>query len=271
MNACIRMLNNGTTITLEHDRVFFYQVWSGILVESMQIKEMKFLDQELSSLLELASVNAKNELMERRKAAARIYGALATIFDAARIQESVLPDMLHLFNDEDVVVLGTCIESMTKITTALPEDVVDKHIWPRLMALTESEDVRIRCTALRSIAAILADFRENCSSQNKSSSSVTKTTTSSPIRSSIRNSTAALLKREVQIIKHDARLDLCLVSDEKYMVLMVQSEVFGELFFDTVDVLDKVSLKDVYKVCISIRIPPRADIFVLLPHLSEQK
>mmetsp|Transcript_12255 Transcript_12255/g.37381 ORF Transcript_12255/g.37381 Transcript_12255/m.37381 type:complete len:820 (+) Transcript_12255:360-2819(+) len=230
MKSCTSMLEKGTKLEGE-DRTFYYQVWSGILVESMQTKGLQLKTVELQSLLQLAASNAQSPTMEGRKAAARIYGALATLFSTERIENDVLPSMLKLFDDKNVVVLGTTVESMVKIANHLSAEKVDKDIWPRLMNLTDSEDVRIRCTALRTVTAILAHYRE----------------TKQPLRVSFRDKTADLLRREVRLLKQDAKEDLRTVSDEKYMVLEVQAEVFGELLYNVAKILDQSSVKEVYK------------------------
>lgn len=246
MNTCLNILQSGTELTGD-DRIFYYQIWSGILVESMQTKGLQVVDSELVALLNIASINAKSRLMECRKAATRIYGAVTAFLDTNRINHSVLPDMLNLFDDGDIVVLGASIEAMIAIANALSPEAVDKNIWPRLMNLTDSEDVRIRCASLRTIAAILTNIRECAPTQ--------------PLRASFRNTTAALLKREIRTMKLNVLDDLRIISDEKYMVLETQADVFGELLYNTCDVLDQAQLKDAYKVRPIRRSPPHMNLF----------
>mmetsp|Transcript_34249 Transcript_34249/g.134179 ORF Transcript_34249/g.134179 Transcript_34249/m.134179 type:complete len:667 (-) Transcript_34249:3470-5470(-) len=238
MNCSIRMLKEDTELR-NQDRVFFFQVWSGLLVESMQVTNIPVFKEDLDGLLQLGKRFSEDQRMENRKAAGRIYGAACTASDRKLAESDILQRILRLSYDNDVIVLGTAIEAMVMLAESIGLNTIQGVLWPRILKTVNSDDVRVRCTALRTVATILQNIRE-------------RNLASDADNLFFRKSVASLLVAEAEMIVRDAKADLRNVTDETYMTLEVQSEIFGELLYTAMDVLDTQSTVVVYHAYISL-------------------
>lgn len=236
VKSCVHLLETDCALKGD-DRIFFYEVWSGILVEAMKVKAIVLEQALVKRLLQLADQNSASPAKESRRAAARIYGALAMVCAPGFVESSVLPGIVKMFGDPDITVQGTAIESTIRLANKLPSAVVERSVWPKMMKFVNSEDVRIKCTALRAIAAIL----EGCRRKGPNSA----------VPAALRDGTLIILRTEARRVKVEAKEDLRIVSDEMYMALEVLTEVFGELLYAVRDALDSFLLKEAFKVSLA--------------------
>ncbi|KAJ8903369.1 hypothetical protein NDN08_004477 [Rhodosorus marinus] len=238
MNCSIRMLNEDTKLR-NQDRVFYFQVWSGLLVESMHVTNIPVFKEDIDRLLQLGNRFSEDRRMENRKAAGRIYGAACTACDRKLAESEILQRVLKLSYDKDVIVLGTAIEAMVMLAESIGLNTIQGVLWPRILKTINAGDVRVRCTALRTVATILQNIRDRNLASDADSLF-------------FRKSVASLLVAEADMIVRDAKEDLRNVPDEIYMTLEVQSEILGELLYTAVDALDPQSTVDVYHAYISL-------------------
>uniref|UniRef100_A0A7S0G229 Uncharacterized protein n=1 Tax=Rhodosorus marinus TaxID=101924 RepID=A0A7S0G229_9RHOD len=205
----------------------------------MQVTNIPVSKEDINRLLQLGHRFSEDRRMENRKAAGRIYGAACTACDRSLTESEIVQRVLKLSYDEDVIVLGTAIEAMVMLAESIGLNTTQGVLWPRILKTTNSGDVRVRCTALRTVASILRNVRD-------------RNVASDAVKLFFRKSVASLLVAEANVIVRDAKEDLRNVPDEIYMTLEVQSEILGELLYTAMDALDPQSTVEVYHAYVSL-------------------
>lgn len=205
-----------------------YNLWGGLLVDCLP--NMEWSAQEIKDVLTLVDIHSK-ESYTSRKVAARVIGALALCLDKAKVEKIILPRALQLFDDTDVEVRGTVVESLANIGAALHIRITETVVWPKIEKLLEPpEEARIRATAMRTMAHILEAHR------------------SSPGQSRLfRELLPPVFNRLAIFAKKFSAEDQRLVQDDTYLLLEVVSEVFGQFVYSLSLVTKKTFRKEAYK------------------------
>lgn len=132
-----------------------------------------------------------------------------------RVSKYLLPGALRLLQDEDVTVRGTAAEAAASVGGALSEDELSEKVWPLLTGFLEERDVRIRATALRTIAQVVASQRKKEGGD----------------KALFKVSLPNVLMQEIKFAQEASDKDQRLVNEEEYTLLDVCSDVFGELLY----------------------------------------
>lgn len=206
-----------------------YDLCGVILVDVLP--NMPWTSVEVSDVFALVDVHAKQPLFCSRKFAGRILGALSNCFDASRVERTVLPRALRLFDDTDLQVRGVVVESMAAIGAALPIRVTETEIWPRVERLLDpTENARIHATALQTLAHILQKQREKGATGRL-----------------FKDLLPPVFNKISSFAKCHAAEDQRDVDDDTYMLLEVVSEVFGQFVFSLSQFARRSYMKDAYK------------------------
>lgn len=206
-----------------------YNLWGSILVDVLP--NMKWTDQEISDVIAIIDIHADEALFTSRKVAARVLGALAQCLDRSKVEQKILPRAVDLFQDKDVEVRGTIVESLAFIGAALPVRITEIEVWPRVERLLEPpEDARIRATAMRTMAHILQAQRE----KNK-------------VCRLFRDLLPPVFARLSAFARRFSAEDQRLVDDDTYLLLEVVSEVFGQFLYTLSLCARKSFRKEAYK------------------------
>lgn len=211
----------------EYDEL--YNLWGGILVDCLP--NLRWTPQEVKDVVALVDIHAKEPLYTSRKVAARVMGALAQCLDTARVEKIVLPRAVQLFDDGDIEVRGTVVESFASVGAALPIRVTENEVWPLIERLLEPpEESRIRATAMRTMAHILESHREK----------------SGPSRL-FRDLLPPVFARLSVFARKYSAEDQRLVDDDTYLLLEVASEVYGQFAYSMASFTRKPFRKEAYK------------------------
>lgn len=206
-----------------------YNLWGGILVDCLP--NMKWTSQEMKDVIALVDIHAKEPLYTSRKVAGRVLGALAQCLDRNKVEKMILPRAVQLFEDGDIEVRGTVVESLASVGAALPIRYTEMEIWPRIERLLEPpEESRLRATAMRTMAHILESHREK--------GGATKL---------FRDLLPPVFARLSIFARKYSAEDQRLVNDDTYLLLEVASEVFGQFAFSLAAFTRKSFRKEAYK------------------------
>lgn len=206
-----------------------YNLWGGLLVDCLP--NMKWSQKEIEDVITLVDIHSKEQLFTSRKVAARVIGALAQCLDKGTVEKAILPRAIKLFNDPNVEVRGTVVESLATIGAALPIRVTETEVWSRVDKLLEaSEEARIRATAMRTMSHILEAHRSS----------------PSPNRL-FRELLPPVFSRLADHARKFSSEDQRLVHDDMYLLLEVMSEVFGQFAYSLALFSKKSFRKEAYK------------------------
>lgn len=206
-----------------------YHLWGGILVDCLP--NMKWTNQEIKDVFALVDVHAKEPLYTSRRVAGRVLGALAQCFDRSKVEKMVLPRAVQLFEDGDIEVRGTVVESLASVGAALPIRFTETEIWPRIERLLEPpEESRLRATAMRTMAHILESHREKGGPSKL-----------------FRDLLPPVFARLSVFARKYSAEDQRLVNDDTYLLLEVASEVFGQFAYSLASFTRKSFRKEAYK------------------------
>lgn len=206
-----------------------YNLWGGILVDCLP--NMSWSPQEVKDVVALVDIHAKEGLYTSRKVAARVIGALAQCLEKSKVEKIVLPRAVDLFDDPDIEVRGTVVESLASVGAALPIRVTETEVWPLIERLLEPpEESRLRATAMRTMAHILESHREK----------------SGPSRL-FRDLLPPVFGRLSVFARKYSAEDQRLVDDDTYLLLEVASEVFGQFAYSLASYPRKSFRKEAYK------------------------
>lgn len=206
-----------------------YNLWGGLLVDCLP--NMQWSPQEIKDVIALVDIHSKEPLFTSRKVAARVVGALAQCLDKNKVEKVILPRAVSLFDDSNVEVRGTVVESLATIGSALPIRVTEAEVWPRVERLVHHpEEARIRATAMRTLAHILEAHRS----------------TSSPNRL-FRELLPPVFATLATFSRKYSSEDQRLVQDDTYLLLEVVSEVFGQFAYSLALFAKKSFRKEAYK------------------------
>ncbi|CDF34004.1 unnamed protein product [Chondrus crispus] len=209
--------------------VELYHLWGGILVDCLP--NMKWSNQEIADVITLVDVHAKEPLYTSRRIAGRVLGALAQCFDRNRIEKMILPRTVKLFEDGDVEVRGTIVESLASVGAALPIRYTETEIWPRIERLLEPpEESRLRATAMRTMAHILESHREKGGPSKL-----------------FKDLLPPVFERLSIFARKYSAEDQRLVNDDTYLLLEVASEVFGQFAYSLASITKRSFRKEAYK------------------------
>lgn len=211
----------------EYDEL--YHLWGGILVDCLP--NMKWTNQEIKDVFALVDIHANEPLYTSRRVAGRVLGALAQCFDRDKVEKMVLPRAVQLFEDGDIEVRGTVVESLASVGAALPIRFTETEIWPRIERLLEPpEESRLRATAMRTMAHILESHREKGGPSKL-----------------FRDLLPPVFARLSVFARKYSAEDQRLVNDDTYLLLEVASEVFGQFAYSLASFTRKSFRKEAYK------------------------
>lgn len=206
-----------------------YELWGGLLVDCLP--NMQWSSKEIKEVVGLVDIHSEESLFTSRKVAARVVGALAQCLDRGKVEKFILPRAIKLFEDQNVEVRGTAVESLSFIGAALPIRIAESEVWPRMERLLEShEEARIRATAMRTMSNILAAHR----------------TSSNPNRL-FRELLPPVFARLAGFARKHSSEDQRLVHDDTYLLLEVVSDVFGQFAFSLALFSKRSFRKEAYK------------------------
>jgi hypothetical protein len=188
-----------------------FDAWGEIL--SMMLPQVKRAD--VQSLVVPATVSrASSQTVESRRLAARIIGSLNDTLTAEELEQKFLRQALRLCEDKDPSVRAMIAQSLASLGTKLPLVVSEKHLWPKLNALMDDENPRVRAAAMRAVARTAEAHKQHCRS--------------SP---SFRSLLLPVFLRECATASEVAATDLRTVDDDTYLMLEIFSEVYGYFLF----------------------------------------
>lgn len=206
-----------------------YNLWGGILVDCLP--NMRWVPQEIKDVVGLVDIHTKERLYTSRKVAARVLGALAQCLDKARVEKIVLPRAVSLFDDTDIEVRGTVVESLASVGAALPIRVTEAEVWPLIERLLEPpEESRLRAAAMRTMAHILEAHREKSGNSRL-----------------FRDLLPPVFTRLSAFARRYSAEDQRLVDDDTYLLLEVASEVFGQFVYSLACFSRRTFRKEAYK------------------------
>ncbi|KAA8499966.1 Serine/threonine-protein phosphatase 4 regulatory subunit 4 [Porphyridium purpureum] len=149
----------------------------------------------------------------------------------ALIETSVVPRVLKLAFDSDIEVQGMSTESLAFVGSALPLPRVYSLLWSTICALLDSCEARIRAATLRSVAHIVQAHKAQLSVPRQTASGSSNVSAPSGCASpEFAAVLTSLFLKHCNLAALAAAADQRIVSDEKYLLLEIFSEVFGALF-----------------------------------------
>lgn len=211
------------------------EFWGDLLVATLPgvTWSSKKLD-EVMDLLEMkyaASGDASS-----RQLAARILGSLATCSTDIDLRRRIMSRAIVITDDKDPQVRGMVAESLSSIGASVLISDVETNIWPCLLKLLQDEDARIHAVAIQSLSVISAAHREKHKKSNLFSKLLPQ-----------------VLLTECTTIRRDARQDLRSIDDDLYLLLEINSRVFGELLYSCFDhIRDDVVRKEFFKAFLAM-------------------
>lgn len=184
-----------------------FDAWGEIL--SMMLPQVKRAD--VQTLVVPATVNrAASHTVESRRLAARIIGSLNDTLTAEELEAKFLFQALRLCDDVDASVRAMIAQSLAALGTKLPLYVSEKHLWPKLNALMDDENPRVRAAAMRAVARTAEAHSKYC--------------LTSPTYKKV---LLPVFLRECSTASAVAAKDLRTVDDDTYLMLEIFSEVYG--------------------------------------------
>lgn len=212
-----------------------FEAWSDTLVAVL--KYVSWSAKQLDDFLDVLEKVYKppNNILSRQLTA-RILGSLAASSkEDGGLKRRVLDRALLLSGNKNVIVRGMVAESFSFIGASASLSEVEKEIWPRLKKLLRDSDARIRAASLQSLSYISSAHRE------KGGETVFFARLLGPI-----------FLEECARIRRDAAEDQRDADDDKCLLLEVNSEIFGELLYTSIDCLSESEKKEVYKAFLAM-------------------
>lgn len=186
-----------------------FDAWGEIL--SMMLPQVK-RDDVLSLVVPATVDRASSTTVESRRLAARIIGSLNDALTAKELEEQFLGQAMRLCDDPDPSVRAMIAQSLASVGSKLPLRISEKQLWPKLDALMEDPNARVRAAAMRAVAR---------SAEAHKSEALT-----SP---SFMTMLLPTFLRECGNASTVASSDLRTVDDDTYLMLEIFSEVYGYL------------------------------------------
>lgn len=166
-----------------------------------------------------------------QKLTARIIGPIAVAASPDLTKNVLLTRALDLTKESDVEVRGMVVESMAFIGAAVDIDTVERRIWPSLAGLVRDPNARLHAATLRTISRIAAAHRK-----------------STPRAKFFTDLLPPVFVRECQYLRKQAQADQRLVDDDTYLLIEINAEIFGELFYSCHKFLsDDSTRKDAFR------------------------
>lgn len=162
---------------------------------------------------------------------ARVLGSLAISSHDENLKTRIMRKAIQICKDKDLEVRGMIAESLATIGAALKVSVVEKELWPCLLKLLKDRNARIHAATLRTLAHISLAHKEK-----------------TPDAKLFYNHLPPVLLDECVRIRRSASQDQRTVDDNLYLLLEIDSEVFGKLLYCCYEYLaDDATRKEVLK------------------------
>lgn len=212
-------------------------LWGEVLVCSL--KYCSWSAQELDRVVN--SLRGNPNIDERysvtNKLIARILGAMAISSVDQETKKVVLERAVAMTTDSDHEVRGIIAESMAYIGGSLTVKEVEVNQWPTLHRLSQDENACVRGACLKAIADIAEKHKEN----------------DGPEAKLFRYLIPSLFYKECTKMRRLAAQDLRSIHEDIYLIVEINSEIFGRLLSSTYEHLpDDTSRKEVYKAFLSM-------------------
>lgn len=186
--------------------------WGEILVAT--IPNVPWTTKKLDEVINLLENQhgAGNPLS--RQLIARILGSLASCSSDENLKKRILTRAILMTKDDNPEVRGMIAESLSCIGASVPVSVVEKKLWPCLFSLLNDSDARIHAASLRTLSSIAAAHKgKSCKSKL------------------FKELVPRVFLQECAKIRKDASEDQRDVDEDKYLVLEINAEIFGELLY----------------------------------------
>lgn len=169
---------------------------------------------EVIDLLENQHGGSGNPLS--RQLTARILGSLASCSSDDGLKRRIMSRAILITKDKNPEVRGMIAESLSFIGASIHVSIVEKELWPCLFSLLNDKDARIHAASLRTLSFIAAAHRgKNVKSKL------------------FKDLVPSVFLQECAKIRRDASEDQRDVDEDKYLVLEINAEIFGELLYSS--------------------------------------
>lgn len=165
---------------------------------------------EVIDLLEKQHGASGNPLS--RQLTARILGSLASCSSDALLKKRIMDRAILITEDKNPEVRGMIAESLSFIGASMDVSNVERDLWPCLLKLLKDADARIHAASLRTVSYISAAHRDT-SGKSKL----------------FKELLPSVFLQECAKIRRDASEDQRDVDEDKYLILEINAEIFGEL------------------------------------------
>lgn len=214
------------------------ETWGQILVRTLPHVSWtaKELDEVVDQLEHQGHNGADGKLVVSRQLTARILGSLAVCSKEEELKRRIMYRAIYITNDKNVEVRGMIAESMQFIAASINVKVVEDELWPCIKRLITDDNARVHAVSLRSLSYIATAHKE----QN-------------PRTKLFRDLIPSIFTMECIKIRRDAETDQRRLEDDKYLVLEINSEIFGALLHSCWEFLTEDSaLKDAFKAYLAM-------------------
>lgn len=165
---------------------------------------------EVLDLLEIQHGASGNPFS--RQLTARILGSLASCSSDDLLKKRIMDRAILITEDKNPEVRGMIAESLSFIGASMHVSIVEREMWPCLLKLLKDTDARIHAASLRTLSFISAAHRDK-SGKSKL----------------FKELLPSVFLQECAKIRRDASEDQRDVDEDKYLVLEINAEIFGEL------------------------------------------
>ncbi|PXF48553.1 Serine/threonine-protein phosphatase 4 regulatory subunit 4 [Gracilariopsis chorda] len=201
------------------------EVWGHILVTTLP--HVTWSADELSVFID----ELEDGWASYKNLHARVLGSLAISSHDENIKTRIMRKAIHICKDQDLEVRGMIAESLATIGAALKVSVVEKELWPCLLNLLKDNNARIHAATIRTLAHISLAHKEK-----------------TPDAKLFYDHLPPVLLDECVRIRRSASQDQRTVGDDLYLLLEIDSEVFGKLLYCCHEYLaDDATKKEVLK------------------------
>lgn len=167
---------------------------------------------------------------------ARILGSISVSSNDEQLKTRIMRKAMHICDDQDVEVRGMIAESLSTIAAAVSVSAVEEELWPCLMKLLKDENARVHAAAMRTLAEIGSAHKQKSHSSTLFSVRIPE-----------------VLLRECTKIRSSASEDQRKLDVDEYLLLEINSEIFGKLLYCCFDHLpDDAAKKEAFKAFLAM-------------------
>lgn len=182
-----------------------------------------------------ASMDGRQRLAVSRKLTARILGSLAMCSKREDLKKRIMYRAMFLANDEDLEVRGMVAESLSFIGASIHVSVVEDELWPCVSKLIRDKNARVHAASMRTLSFIAAAHASH-----------------SPTSLLYRHLIPPIFIKECARIRRAAEADQRTVDDDTYLVLEINSEIFGELLNSCWNYMPEDTRRDAFKAFLAM-------------------